>query len=341
MMGALSVPNRLVAIIAVFFVWCSLESAHAKSELAPLAAASALCDVGEVRRLIQSGADINKVGTGQSTALKVAANLNCVPVVSLLIESGADVDLSHKASLFGSYARKSANYDRGSALYFATAGGHTDIVEVLLKAGANPDQESRLIYDRNPFHRFGGYTMLAVAAYNGHSGALKMLLSYGADVNKPGRGSLTPLMASVVHDQSKNKKWVCFLLVLEAGGDLNFATPRGERFHPEDQNMTALMLAAHWLRYEESAVLTALGADVEVTTELGETAAMAANASVARKPDKKFEYELVQAALGDEKWAWEAAVFYLSEHIKKTHDTDEIQLMNAIASRLGPYEVAD
>jgi ankyrin repeat protein len=70
-----------------------------------------------------------------------------------------------------------------TALMRASLSGHKDIVILLLKAGANPDTKDNY-----------GETALMKASYNGHKEIVKLLLKAGADVNLQATRGDTALM---------------------------------------------------------------------------------------------------------------------------------------------------
>ena len=91
-------------------------------------------------------------------------------------------------------------------LYKAAVQGETEIVGMLLEAGADPNLES------------GGEdegTPLCAAASWGHAGIVRLLLQHGADPNlveKPNQGSMTALAWAQRNGHSKTVE-----LLLESG----------------------------------------------------------------------------------------------------------------------------
>ncbi len=65
---------------------------------------------------------------------------------------------------------------------FATGGGHTEIVELLIAAGADINVKNR-----------GGGTPLYDAAFRGRKEIAELLIAKGADVNAKGVDGITPL----------------------------------------------------------------------------------------------------------------------------------------------------
>lgn len=139
--------------------------------------------------------------------LMTAARTGKVGAVRTLLARGADV-----------HAKESR---RGqTALMWAAADGHVEVIEELIKAGAD---------FRKPLD--SGYTPLLFAVRQGHIGAVKALLKAGADVNeivqvtrppklpegeRPIRNGITPLHLAVA-----NAHFELASELLDAGADPN------------------------------------------------------------------------------------------------------------------------
>lgn len=105
-----------------------------------------------------------KVRQSGITPLHLAAEFSQENVVSFLIKSGCDVNarLSHKrSSLF--------HDQRSTALYCAVTASNVGVVELLLKAGANPNLDP--------------LSPLLVALHQGCFRTITALVEHGADVN--------------------------------------------------------------------------------------------------------------------------------------------------------------
>ena len=114
-------------------------------------------------------------------------------------------------------------FHRTSALYEAANRGHTEILQLLLQAGTDPDKSKNLGW--TPLHAavannrrdvaqlllengadprvaddYDGWTPLHTATYNGQRGIVQLLLDGGADLHKASKTGRTPV--SIVADVS-------------------------------------------------------------------------------------------------------------------------------------------
>jgi len=145
------------------------------------------------------------------------------------------------------------NNDGETALMLASAFGHTEIVSLLLKAEADVNAKDKQ-----------GWTALMDASCSGHTEVVSLLLKAGADVNaKPNYGETALMLAS---DFGHTE--VVSLLLLKAGADVNAKDNYGE---------TALMQASFFGYTEIVSLLLGAGADVNAKGDCGETALMQAS----------------------------------------------------------------
>lgn len=160
-----------------------------------------------VERFLEAGADANASLPGGETMLMTAARTGKVGAVRALVARGAVVNAKEPR--------------RGqTALMWAAADGHVEVIEELIKAGAD---------FRTPLD--SGYTPLLFAVRQGHIGAVKALLKAGADVNevvqvtkpprlpegeRPIRNGMTPLHLAVA-----NAHFELASELLDAGADPN------------------------------------------------------------------------------------------------------------------------
>jgi ankyrin repeat protein len=119
---------------------------------------------GEVDRLTELLSDEPSLVTSYSgdgfTALHFAAFFGRYEAAALLIERGAEVDA------FG------RGWMTGTAMHSAVSRLQSDVVRILLEAGANPN-----------VRQSAGWTPLHAAAMNGDVTSVELLLASGADPN--------------------------------------------------------------------------------------------------------------------------------------------------------------
>ena len=115
-------------------------------------------DLATVRRLLNSGMDVNTIQSGDGTALIGAARAGRLEMVDYLIERGADVNL--------------ACLGDGNPLIAAAARGHAGVAGLLLDRGARIDDVVS-----------GDENALITAARLGQLDVVDLLIRRGADVN--------------------------------------------------------------------------------------------------------------------------------------------------------------
>ncbi len=140
-----------------------------------------------VETAIAAGADLDlQDDLGHSLLSSVAAAEN-YPMFNLLMQAGASmvglesVQLIQAASTGNVDRVKSLlankvniDLDRGAAIGNAAAAGHTEVVALLIKAGANVNLRDKL-----------GFTPIASAAYAGYGDIVRLLIDAGADIQAP------------------------------------------------------------------------------------------------------------------------------------------------------------
>jgi uncharacterized protein len=123
--------------------------------------AAASGNLNRVKELIEENPSLSRSFSPDGfPVVALAAVFGHLDVARYLAEHGADVNAP---------ATNGSGYN---ALTGAVASGHTQIVDWLLKSGADPN------------YRYGpGYSPLLTAAANGHLEILKLLLAHGADLH--------------------------------------------------------------------------------------------------------------------------------------------------------------
>ncbi|MFK8115513.1 MAG: ankyrin repeat domain-containing protein [Rubripirellula sp.] len=129
--------------------------------------------VEKIQEAISAGVDVDGVdGSSQFGALHLAAHEGHLPVVKLLLQNKATVDLLGQNDL--------------TPLHLAAYNGHTDVVALLIKSGAKVDPRDR-----------EGKTPLLHACTGPFEKSVKLLVESGADINvKESTESFTPLMTA-------------------------------------------------------------------------------------------------------------------------------------------------
>lgn len=165
----------------------------------PLITAAMMGHVRVCELLIEQGADLELTGINGATPLQVAASMGHLDVLSLLIRKGANVNAKHK-------------FAGSTALHFAVEMGQTKAVKMLCKHGADAESEKTN----------GGRPLHVAADSNQPESARVLLRSCKADPNALLLGDTTPmyLAASKGHD-------AVVKVLLSAGADRAFEMPVG------------------------------------------------------------------------------------------------------------------
>ena len=159
-----------------------------------------------IRLFLEAGADPDSALRGGETALMTAARTGKLAAVKALLAHGADPN-SKEA------------YRKQTALIWAAAEGHTEVVRTLIQAGAD---------FRTPLQ--SGFTPLLFAVREGRIGVVQALIEAGADVNEttqprdaprksPRAGTSALLLAAT------NAHFELAAMLFEAGADPNAGLP--------------------------------------------------------------------------------------------------------------------
>ena len=262
-----------------------------------------------VELLLNAGADPNTALPGGETALMTAARTGRIGPVRALLARGADIHTKVHGMGRQEWAGANAFLARmadptifdfetkpsQTALIWAAAEGHAQVVSELIVAGA--DFQATLD---------SGFTPLLFAVRNGHIDVVRVLLEAGADLNRRidphpdwrhrGYGAKLRPGATALHVAVENGNFELGAYLLDAGADPNSADPIGytalhaipstRRVAPGDANpppdptgsMTSLEfvrdLATHGANLDAS--MTATGAINLGIAVLGPTALLAA-----------------------------------------------------------------
>jgi uncharacterized protein len=212
---------------------------------APLRLAAAANNETAVALLIKAGADASAKSPEGTTALFAAAESGYAGVVRQLLNAGADF-----------HAAQGNDGAPETPLASAASFKRWDVVELLLKSGANPN-----VRDRNGWAPIDFAAMHACGA--GREDVLKLLIDKGSKVDDiipdlkrgPEYQNLRPLIYAAAYSKA-----AAINLLLAHGADIN---------KPDHAGMTPLMLAVRNRREDVVEALLANGADLKPTDQFG------------------------------------------------------------------------
>ena len=158
----------------------------------PLAEATRVANVELAGMLLEAGAAPNVSNDDGQTPLLLAARTGVVPMAKLLVQHGADVNRREK-------------YRDQSALMWAAAEGHAEMVEFLVSQKAeldirarSTDWESQISSEpRVQYRPTGGLTPLLYAARAGCLRCVTAIVGAGADIDKPNPDGMTPMLMAL------------------------------------------------------------------------------------------------------------------------------------------------
>lgn len=183
----------------------------------PIALACENGSAAIVARLIEAGVDANSAGPLGETALHTCARTGNPAAVKVLLASGAAVD--------------PVEAWRGQTpLMWAAAEGHTDVMKLLIEAGADVNARSRIIHwerqrtdePRDKWLPPGGLTPLLIAAREGRTESARVLLDARADINIVDPDRHSALILALI-----NGHLDVAALLIERGIDVNLADKVG------------------------------------------------------------------------------------------------------------------
>ena len=165
----------------------------------PLIEACSMRSLPLVRLLLSHGADINMRAGNNQTSLGVASRLNYDDIVTVLLDSGADMSILCSASDYAHDTQLS------TPLSVACEKGHLSTVKLLIARGADVNQG-------------GTKSPLVTACSQMYPKIVKYLLENGADVDESAKvRGFNPLMSTVASHNGR----AMIKLLLEYGADIN------------------------------------------------------------------------------------------------------------------------
>ncbi len=161
-------------------------------DLPPLLEASSNGNIQAVKTLIDQGADVNMIVSGDGTALFMAIRHTHFKIAQLLLEHGADPNLGSRSD--------------GYPLLIAVASGDLELVRLLVEKGAEVDKDF-----------LGDGNAIIIASKRGNLEMVKVLIALGADINRGVKGDGNPLIMAAKRGHIHVVKHL-----VEVGADVNY-----------------------------------------------------------------------------------------------------------------------
>jgi ankyrin repeat protein len=181
-----------------------------------------------IERLLDAGADANEVGNEGETVLMTVAQTGVVAAADVLLAHGAEVDAREE-------------WHGQTALMWAAAEGHPQMLERLIDAGADVDAISNVReWERQssdePRAKWlppGGFSALLYAAREGCTDCVPVLGAAGARLNQATAEEISAVVLALI-----NGHYDTAIALLEAGTDPNLYdyTGRGALYAAADFN---------------------------------------------------------------------------------------------------------
>ena len=155
-----------------------------------------------VKLLLRAGLDVNHQNKFGQTSLMQATTSGKLEVVRTLLSSGATVDLQSSPHMgegwmfnrfTGKYEVVMVKVEGETALINAAQKGHSEVIKLLLAAGADPDLQTKT----------EGRTALMAAARNGEEEAVQVLLNAGANPDLQNKNGETAFRIATAKKREK------------------------------------------------------------------------------------------------------------------------------------------
>ncbi|KAG1936401.1 ankyrin repeat and SOCS box protein [Pimephales promelas] len=190
-----------------------------------------------VRILLEAGADPDISNKNKETPLYKACEQECVGTVQLLLACGASTLLQARAAV------DARNADDVTPAIEAARHGRTEALAYLIRNGAGVN-----------LHTCDGNTALTEACRHGHEETVKLLIQHHADANKPCSAGLLPLHIASQHG---HEQIVSLLL------------PVSSRVRLRESGVSPLHLSAEHNQLNTLRVLIRSGCDVNTRRSSG------------------------------------------------------------------------
>jgi ankyrin repeat protein len=165
--------------------------------------AAAAGDAATIRRLAETGAELDATDSRGRTAVMVAAHLGHREAAKALLDAGADVNR--------------LDLDRYDVITIAAVADDPEMIEIALAAGGDPT----LITSR-----YDG-TALIATAHLGHDGVVRTLIDGGAPLDHINNLAWTALIEAIVLGNGGPRHVATVEALMAAGADVNLPDGRG------------------------------------------------------------------------------------------------------------------